>query len=165
MIQRKAKAKKENTVFIDLSAVLSPKAIVGVLRNLKGRVIYNTGLIYFSDLGQMEELKTKLQEKQPELELHIVDTLGHNLPTEEDKHKGYWCPYCCTWNYWKSDTGGYKRCPICGISDGDYYVRKFNHLWANDMKNQKDKKHEDKMKNKSKKRREKENDISNHRNG
>jgi len=41
-----------------------------------------------------------------------------------------WCPYCgraveFAWD----QVVGYARCPGCGISSEDYYVKSYNHLW------------------------------------
>jgi len=40
-----------------------------------------------------------------------------------------YCPYCETWSYWKPDEYDYKRAECCGISDSDYYVKKYNGTW------------------------------------
>lgn len=55
-----------------------------------------------------------------------------NLVTD----KKYYCPYCGTLNYLKSNfSTGYKVCPICGISMGEFYFKKYNNLWLKDSKN------------------------------
>jgi len=41
-----------------------------------------------------------------------------------------WCPYCSTPVVFVKDKKfGVKRCPICGISDRDYYVKRLNSKW------------------------------------
>ena len=154
MVQRST-TKKPNVVFIDFYPLYTKKILVGIIRNAKGRITYNTGLIYFESTELQQDFIKRASKKYPDLELIPVDSMGHNPPPEDGKHhKGYWCPYCQRWEYWRT-SNGYKLCPICGMSDGDYYVRKYNHLWTKEMKNQKDKKHEESMKKKAIKRREK----------
>ena len=46
----------------------------------------------------------------------------------------YWCPYCNQWRvFLYNDYLGVNRCNICGISDRDFYVRKYNNLWGKEM--------------------------------
>lgn len=45
------------------------------------------------------------------------------------KSKEYWCPYCSTKVIFQRDKKiGIKKCPICGISEKDYWVKKVNNL-------------------------------------
>lgn len=46
------------------------------------------------------------------------------------KRGQYWCPYCSNpVKFINDEKLGVKRCPICGISNRDYYVKKVNNLW------------------------------------
>jgi len=46
----------------------------------------------------------------------------------------YWCPYCNQWRvFLYNDYIGVNKCNICGISDQDFYVRKYNELWKKEM--------------------------------
>ena len=46
----------------------------------------------------------------------------------------YWCPYCNQWRvFLYNDYIGVNKCNICGISDQDFYVRKYNELWRKEM--------------------------------
>lgn len=48
----------------------------------------------------------------------------------ELKAKQMWCPYCSTPVVFVKDKKlGVKRCPICGISDRDYHVKRLNSRW------------------------------------
>lgn len=41
-----------------------------------------------------------------------------------------WCPYCSSPVVFVKDKKlGVKRCPMCGISDRDYYVKRLNTRW------------------------------------
>lgn len=45
------------------------------------------------------------------------------------KKKQLWCPYCSNIVVFKKDKKtGVKRCPICNISDKDFWVKKINRL-------------------------------------
>lgn len=41
-----------------------------------------------------------------------------------------WCPYCGEWEIWSKDANGNLKCRMCGISDNEFYVKKYNHLWG-----------------------------------
>jgi hypothetical protein len=55
------------------------------------------------------------------------------LPPEDVtlKRGEFWCPYCAQAVSFKVDTK-YQilRCPRCGISERDYYVKVANKLWG-----------------------------------
>ncbi len=110
-----------------------------IRRGNRDTIDYNSGLIYFSSRELAEEFKGIIQEGNPQLEIFSVDVRTAHTPGEE-RGKGYWCPYCQSWEYWVTDSGGYKRCPICGMSDRGYYVRMYNNLWASEMKSKSAKK-------------------------
>ncbi len=43
--------------------------------------------------------------------------------------KQFWCPYCSNKVIFKKDKkSGLKKCPICNISERDFWVRKVNRL-------------------------------------
>lgn len=43
----------------------------------------------------------------------------------------YWCPYCNKWRPFSYDPWlEVNRCSICGISDSDFYVRRYNSLFG-----------------------------------
>lgn len=53
-----------------------------------------------------------------------------SIPKKKNPKHGrpwYWCPYCGAYRQFVAGTN-YPVCPICGISEKDYYVNKFNHL-------------------------------------
>lgn len=122
---------------------IRPYVVVVVLRTNKDRIAYNSGLTYFYHKEALEVFVKEIKKGNPNLEIHHVDTLDAHEPPE-DRGRGYWCPFCKSWEYWMADSGGYKRCPICGISDNEYYVKRFNRLWTEDMKSKKQKKQQEK---------------------
>ena len=64
-------------------------------------------------------------------EAHIVDCNKATPPPEDYKPRSnkriMWCPYCATKRRFKKHNS-YRKCEICGISDGDFYVRIYNKL-------------------------------------
>jgi len=55
-------------------------------------------------------------------------------PNHNKKYKQYWCPYCGRWSYTKENEAlGIKVLSCCGVSLRDYYVKKENHLWNEDV--------------------------------
>ena len=126
------------------------QAMVVIVRGKKNRIIYNSGLNYFYYTQAMEAFVRKLK-NNPNVECHTVDILQAHQPPIEESSKGYWCPYCQNWEYWIADAGGYKRCPICGISDNDFYVKSYNKIWHLGMKSKKAKLDSEKVSKKSKK--------------
>ena len=77
-------------------------------------------------------LVTRLKDKG--LKAYLVHTHAEGPPKDakpSDKNK-LWCPYCRDWRKFVSVQydSNLKICEICGISTRDFYVRKFNNLWA-----------------------------------
>jgi len=107
-------------------------AIVVISRGKKGRIIYNSKLIYFYHEKALHHFIKVLGS----LEYVLVDVAQHHNFVE--KGNGYWCPYCQQWEYWKATEGGYKKCPICGVSDSDYYVKTYNNIWGSRMGSKKE---------------------------
>lgn len=73
-----------------------------------------------------------------------VDLISTNIafkPKGNRPHKSwYWCPYCNQWRVFLwDDSLGVNCCNICGISDADFYVRKYNNLFMKDLTGRKKK--------------------------
>lgn len=69
-----------------------------------------------------------------------VDIISYTVtfsPKGEKTRRGQlWCPYCNKWRHFKYDDYlGVNKCNICGISDRDFYVCKYNGLWKKDLAN------------------------------
>lgn len=112
-------------------------ATVIVKRNRKGQVVYNSGKIYLTERNSVEMLLEEAAERG--LEAYEIRLKGPFHEPGEEKGNGYFCPYCGNWEYWASVDGD-KHCPICGMSDHDYYVKKANHLWTQGMASKKEQK-------------------------
>lgn len=88
---------------------------------------------------RLKQLKRKRIKKKTKVQFdyHIVDTEDlegphTECPVTEKKAKRkhiYWCPYCSEWSQFYIDGDRRcRRCDMCGISDHDYYIRRFNNL-------------------------------------
>lgn len=80
--------------------------------------------------NEVKEIFKDIKQKYPN---HIVELISRKKafrPKNKAK-KGYiYCPYCRQDRIFqtKASTGN-KHCPVCNISDRDYYVRQYNNLW------------------------------------
>jgi hypothetical protein len=109
--------------------------VVIVMRsNKKEKILYNSGLQYFYTEASKNLYVRSIKEKfkGSNLEVHDVDIYQAHAPESDTKVRGkYWCPYCQGYHKYKKDGySGYLRCEICGMSDGDFYVKTYNHLWS-----------------------------------
>lgn len=74
----------------------------------------------------VKQLVSKLGEKG--LHPHLV----HSKPAPPSSEKvpnRLWCPYCREWRDFDENQARYTVCEVCGISDKDYYIRRYNHLF------------------------------------
>lgn len=123
---------------------------VFIARGKRNKVVYNSGIIVYDNVMEVQDIRETLESKG--LEYHEVNLKRPTGPGNSDGEPiGYWCPYCRNWEYWETGDDGYKRCPICGISDSNYYVKLFNNLWSTNMKSKAGKRNEDNMKKKARK--------------
>ena len=79
------------------------------------------------DEEEVKQLVSKLGEKG--LHTHLV----HSEPAPPSSKKvpdRLWCPYCREWRKFDANQAGYTACEVCGVSDMDYYTRRYNHLWG-----------------------------------
>lgn len=76
----------------------------------------------------------KIKEKVPTATVDIISLNVPFKPKGESPHKNwYWCPYCNKWRpFIYNDSFGQNKCIICGISDLDFYVKKYNGLGKQD---------------------------------
>ena len=108
-------------------------AVVIVDRDRKKRVVYNSGKIYLNERSSVEIFLEEAKERG--LEAHEI-RLKSPLYEPGEKQEGYFCPYCNNWEYWETKEDA-KHCPVCGMSDHDYYVKKENDLWHSRMSSKK----------------------------
>lgn len=69
---------------------------------------------------------------RPEVQVEIISRLKAFPPPEDYRRVGKrrWCPYCGKVRLFKLDrVWNSRRCPVCGISEADFYVRHYNKLW------------------------------------
>ena len=66
--------------------------------------------------------------------VEIISRTKAFAPPEGFKHTRsvWWCPYCKKIRrFYHDEYVDARRCPVCGISDREYYVRKYNGLMRN----------------------------------
>lgn len=79
------------------------------------------------DEEMVKQLVSKLGEKG--LYPHLIHSKP--APPSSEKVPGrLWCPYCREWREFVANQWGYIVCEVCGVSNMDYYTRKYNHLWG-----------------------------------
>lgn len=114
--------------------------LVGVIRNKDLEVIYSTGRIMCSTKDQARLLRRKLLDNFPEMYVYKVYLSKAKAPSffqisQEDmdiakKDKKMYCPYCGRLEKWNK-----KECPVCGISDNEFWVKTYNDVWKNGVEN------------------------------
>lgn len=99
----------------------------------------------FMVVGQEGEKPTEVYRKAKQAAQEITDKLRGQIVTVEiisrthafkppvDKKapkNHWWCPYCRKFRIFMWDRRlEVKRCPICGITDHDFYVKKYNGIF------------------------------------
>lgn len=77
----------------------------------------------------IEQIKEKLGDRKCTIEA-ISNTHAFKPQGIRPSIKYMWCPYCVKYRIFVvTDDSGNKKCPICGISDQDYHVKKHNDIW------------------------------------
>ena len=67
--------------------------------------------------------------KFPSIKIEIISCLKAYPPSGKGKKGEWWCPYCRRWRKFKSNGYlGVKQCKVCGVSDREWYVKKYNGL-------------------------------------
>lgn len=86
--------------------------------------------------GRVEEehiptVSAEVLKKFPTYEVHTASILDPTPPTEDlrRRRRQYWCPYCASVRRFKQGPWGRFHCEFCGVSDGEFYVKIYNHLW------------------------------------
>lgn len=96
---------------------------VALLRDKRQRISYTSGLTYFSSAEEMHKHTSEFIKRG--FEIVEVDVQTAHPP--ETTGRGIWCPYCQRWELWVKDEG-YTVCPLCGMTNKDFYVKRFNRL-------------------------------------
>lgn len=76
-------------------------------------------------------VKRKYAERR-DVVVELISLTKAFAPPEGFKRKGskWWCPYCRKVRVFLQDSElNLKYCPVCRISDRDWYVRTYNNLW------------------------------------
>lgn len=82
------------------------------------------------------QYKERMEERfshRSDITVNMINITKATPPEEETKkRKGeLYCPYCCKVRKFQIDAYlGKKYCPVCGVSDREFYVRTYNHTWG-----------------------------------
>lgn len=118
---------KLNINFTTKWVQVKKNVVVVVKRGKGGKILYNSGTIYFNWEQSMKDFVDQVKRSDPTLEVYHVDIHKGHAP--QRLGRGLYCPYCQQWELnWVKD-GYYKNCPICGMSDHDFDVKRYNYLW------------------------------------
>jgi hypothetical protein len=95
--------------------------------------------------AKAEEIKSKVGENVT-VEL-ISATTAFKPPEGYKKPRNHmWCPYCRKSRLFPFDEyRGVKRCIICGITENDFYIKKYNGVFYNEWMDYLRKKRSDKQ--------------------
>ena len=84
------------------------------------------------EMGRSFYLKL-LNNVQASNKVYLV-SLTNPIPKPQDykpsRYGTLWCPYCEDERRYYSNDLGTNTCPICHITDQEYYVRQYNGLWG-----------------------------------
>lgn len=127
--------------------------LVCIKRGNKGRISYNSGLLYFRYKKSVEVFMERMAAADPTVEIIKVNVYEATKPKEDEvKRKGYYCPYCGSWEYWLMDANANRSCPVCYVSSNDYYVKAYNSMWASGMQSKSTKKRQDNIRERKKRK-------------
>lgn len=108
--------------------------MISVRRGNKHQYIMVDKNDYETDVEVFERAKQRylqIKEKYQDFTVELISRKKAFAP-KQDKQRGHlYCPYCrVNRRFQNIEKTGNKHCPICNISDADYYVRKYNKLWS-----------------------------------
>lgn len=85
--------------------------------------------VYQRAKEKAQELKAKLK-SEVTVEL-ICNYTGFKPPVNSNPPRGHsWCPYCIKYRVFVwSEKFSLKRCPICSITEQDFYYKKYNGIF------------------------------------
>lgn len=87
--------------------------------------------------SKVKEVVAKIRPQIPEsATIDVYCNSKSFAPKKDAEHpRGMlWCPQCIKYrNFFDDDRLGCRRCSICGISDNDFAVKKYNLIFAIEM--------------------------------
>lgn len=99
------------------------KVMVVIKRDSKGNIIYNSGLLYLTKQNHRKMVQELKGEDVEFKDVNVYGDVSENYPRDTARGK-LWCPYCMTLEKWSN-----HQCPICGMSDREFWVQKHNYTW------------------------------------
>lgn len=80
-------------------------------------------------------IKLKKEDPESNMKIDLVSGTKAYPPNKDTKLGKYenWCPYCMKPRVFYNDNNlGVKRCPVCKISESDFYFKKYNGIFDNE---------------------------------
>lgn len=95
-------------------------------------------LCYEDKLPEAKALRDKIKKKYPSVKVYLFSRCKAYAPPEDFIRRPYsdhlWCPYCNKMRFFSRDYNlDVKRCEICTISTNDFYVKRYNGIFADEM--------------------------------
>lgn len=112
------------TINFQTNTINFNRRVLVALKRVKNKIEYSSGLIYFNKLEDSKDFEHNMKLKG--FDVVEVD-IKKSHPPDRLRSTGIYCPYCKQQEVWRN-TSGYKVCPVCGMSDHDFYVKKYNGL-------------------------------------
>lgn len=123
---------------------LTELKVVGVVifrAPVTGDILYTSGKLYFASKEQYRIFKHKMLVANPEAIVKRV-FIKRAKPPEyfkiDDEYMAKmlkmqftYCPYCGCIEHWNWN----HHCPVCNMSDEDFYVKTYNNSWRNGLSN------------------------------
>lgn len=103
----------------------------------KIKITGNSGESSIVVYKKAKEMYVKLKDKLPSGTSVNFYSCTQQYAPSKDKKPGrgqMWCPQCAKYsNFFMNEELGVRKCFICGISDQDFYVKKYNHIWKAEL--------------------------------
>ena len=97
---------------------------------VKGKPEDNNMVVFEKAKAYAKKLKEADEEEELQIDL-VSGTKAYGPKRDTVVPRGHrWCPYCVQSRRFIEDKKlGVKKCQVCGISDSDFYYKKYNRSW------------------------------------
>lgn len=102
----------------------------------KKKVLFHSELQKFDSIPERDKFTSTIRKAFKkkgisDKDIHAYTVTNEPQEMDEDtqvKGKKLYCPYCGQVNKFKQGQFDSKVCPVCGISERDFYIKKYNKL-------------------------------------
>ena len=107
-----------------------------VIVKVKKKIIFHSGLQKFQEISERDKFNKALYKHYKgkgysDKEIQVYSVSSNPIEPEEEPKKlrgKHYCPYCGQVNKFKQGEFGSRVCPVCGISEQDFYIKKYNKI-------------------------------------